>query len=140
MFERILVGVDGSEPSSAAVRAAGRLAEEQGAEVILCFVVPPAPIFVDAAALTLVEFDKKAQAEGTTLLETARSMIPDDVVVQQSVLFGQAASSLLDEAKERGCDLIVIGSHGRSALGRFLLGSVAIRVVAHAAIPVLVVR
>lgn len=140
MFGRILVGVDGSEPSSAAVKTAGRLAREQRAEVVLCFVIPPAPIFVDAAALTLVEFDRKAREEGDALLKAAREMIPADVPVTESILLGQAASSLLDEAKQRGCDLIVIGSHGRSAFGRFLLGSVAIQVVAHAETPVLVVR
>lgn len=140
MFGRILVGVDGSEPSSAAVKTAGRLAREQRAEVVLCFVIPPAPIFVDAAALTLVEFDRKAREEGAALLEAARDMVPAGVPVTESILLGQAASSLLDEGKQRQCDLIVIGSHGRSAFGRFLLGSVAIQVVAHAETPVLVVR
>lgn len=140
MFGRILVGVDGSEPSSAAVKTAGRLAQEQRAEVVLCFVIPPAPIFVDAAALTLVEFDRKAREEGAALLEAARDMVPAGVPVTESILLGQAASSLLDEGKQRQCDLIVIGSHGRSAFGRFLLGSVAIQVVAHAETPVLVVR
>lgn len=140
MFDRILVGVDGSEPSKAAVRTAGKLAAEKAGTVVLCYVVPPAPIFVDAAALTLVEFDRRAEAEGQALLEEAGALVPTGAEVQSAILHGQAASSLIDEARGRSCDLIVIGSHGRGALGRFLLGSVAIQVVAHADMPVLVVR
>lgn len=141
MFERILVGLDGSEPSMSAVQTAGRLAAEQeGRELILCFVVPPAPIFVDAAALTLVEFDRRAEEEGRSLLTRARADLPMGVPVTDSIVHGPAASSLLDEAKGRACDLIVLGSHGRTAFRRFLLGSVAMQVVAHADIPVLVVH
>ena len=140
MFDRILVGVDGSDPAMSAVQTAGQLAAEQGRELILCFVVPPAPIFVDAAALTLVEFDLRAEEEGRALLARARADLPQAVEGTESIIHGPAASSLLEEARSRGCDLIVVGSHGRTALRRFLLGSVAMQVVAHAEIPVLVVR
>lgn len=140
MFRKILVGVDGSEPSLRAVETAGRLASEGGAEVRLCFAVPPAPVFVDAAALTLVEFDRRAEEEARRVLAEARRTMPAEIPVQERIAHGQPASALLDEARAAGADLVVVGSHGRTGLRRFLLGSVAAQVVAHAEVPVLVVR
>ncbi|WP_373048285.1 universal stress protein [Vulgatibacter sp.] len=140
MFRRILVGVDGSEVSLAAAAAAGRLATEGGGDVTICHVVAPAPVFVDAAALTLVEYDRRAAEESGRILQQARARLPAELHVEEKVLHGQPASSLVEEARLRGYDLLVVGSHGRSGIRRFLLGSVASQVVAHAPIPVLVHR
>jgi len=51
-----------------------------------------------------------------------------------------AAEGIVEEAKARNCDLIVMGSHGRRGIARFLLGSQALRVLTHSAVPVLVFR
>ena len=51
-----------------------------------------------------------------------------------------AVEGILRTAKDEGCDLIVVGSHGRSGLSRLMLGSVASKIVAHSTVPVLVTR
>lgn len=139
MFRRILIGIDGSDASLEAVAAAGRLASDLGGQVTLCYVVPPAPVFIDAAALALVEYERRADEEAKRLLREARDRLPPDLPVEERILHGSAAASLVDEAS-RGYDLLVVGSHGRGALQRFLLGSVATQVVANARTPVLVYR
>ncbi len=53
---------------------------------------------------------------------------------------GRVAEAIVDEARESGCDLIVIGTHGRRGIGRALLGSDAENVLRHATVPVLLVR
>jgi nucleotide-binding universal stress UspA family protein len=51
-----------------------------------------------------------------------------------------AAEGIVDEAKSRNCDLIVMGSHGRRGLARFVLGSQATRVLTHSTTPMLICR
>ncbi len=140
MFRKILVGVDGSDVSLAAAARAGRLAAEGGGTVTLCHVVPPAPVFVDAAALVLVDYEQRAGAESARLLARARQEIPPSIQVEERALRGPPASALVDEAKQGGYDLVVVGSHGRTGMKRFLLGSVASQVVNHAPVDVLVHR
>jgi len=140
VFRKLLVAVDGSDESLAAVAQAGKLAETLGAELTLCHVVPPAPVFVDAAALTLVEFDRRADEESARILAEAARALPPGVLAGRRVLHGQPALAIVDESREGGYDLLVVGSHGRTGIRRFLMGSVASQVVSHARIPVLVYR
>jgi len=62
------------------------------------------------------------------------------IEVEETIVHGDAASEIVRVAKERGVDLIVISSHGRTGLGRILFGSTAESVVRHAPCPVLVVK
>jgi nucleotide-binding universal stress UspA family protein len=139
-FRRILVGIDGSELALRAALAGVELAQASQAALALCYAIPPAPVFVDAAALTLAGYDRHAEAEGRRILDEARAQLPQAQPVEQRLRYGSAASALLDEAKAQQADLLIVGSHGRSGLQRFILGSVAMQVVAHAPIAVLVIR
>lgn len=146
MFKRILVPVDGSELSTRAARLAIRLAREQGAEIVVLHAEQPtAPAFIDVvhldpevrAALERAghEATKKilgdvvalAEAEGVTATQAAGVTNQPDVLITQT-------------AHDRGCDLIVIATHGRGSLGRLLMGSVTVRVLETSEVPVLVVR
>lgn len=84
------------------------------------------------------------QPEGNpdTLRQELAAMIPvfDKFPVEIVVLDGSAASEIVNLAMERGCDLIVMGTHGRTGLGRLLMGSVAEQVLRHAPCPVLTVK
>jgi nucleotide-binding universal stress UspA family protein len=60
--------------------------------------------------------------------------------IEEVIVHGEAASEIVRVAKERGVDLIVVSSHGRTGLGRILFGSTAEAVVRHASCPVLVVK
>jgi len=148
-MERILAAVDGSAPSLKAVDLAAELAGKYGAELILITVerdiVPVVseevrayaraehiadltsdPGFT-AAENVLAGARLKAQAKGAPLVAT-------------EVGSGDPAEAIIDLAKSRSADLIVIGSRGHGRLAGLLLGSVAQKVVAHAVCPVLVVR
>ena len=143
MFKHIIVPVDGSDCSSRAANVAGSLARELGAECILCVAVDvvaaagyaaAAPDLVDAWLKTL-----RDQAR-TVLEETAARLRKTGVDAKIAVADGYPAEAILQFAKNHRGDLIVMGSHGRSGLRRFFLGSVAETVVRSATIPVLIVR
>lgn len=82
------------------------------------------------------ELRKKAEAEVAAFLETHTADIPTDVILRE----GDARGVILDVAAERDCDLLALGSHGRSGLRHVLIGSVAETVIRASTCDVLVVR
>lgn len=135
---RIVVGVDGSESSKAALRWAIRQAKLSGAAVdaVTAWHIPqgyglaPAPDDV-------FDFDSNAKAILTEALAEVSALAPE-VTVRPQVAEGHAADVLLRTA--RGADLLVIGSRGHGGFTAALLGSVSLYCVAHAPCPVLVMR
>ena len=135
---RIVVGVDGSEPSKAALRWALRQADLTGAtvEAVIAWEYPinagSAPVIVDDAAT--------GKFAATALQETV-----DDVTrpgppaeVRTTVAQGNSARVLLNAAAD--ADLLVIGSRGHGGFAGLLLGSVSQHCVSHANCPVVVIR
>jgi nucleotide-binding universal stress UspA family protein len=137
-MKSVVVGVDGSEPSLHAARLGAQLAKAQDARLVLVYVVPP---LVAASELLIypVTLYKKLEEEGHAQLrrvaEAAGEPNADQVVIQ-----GLPAELIVRIADERDAALVVVGSRGRGAVARMLLGSVADRVVHTASRPVLVVR
>jgi nucleotide-binding universal stress UspA family protein len=141
MFHSILVPLDGSPLAEQAIPAAVSLAKSFSAKLALVRVpmgnwdlVPEVYPVVDVAQLErdrcqsyLVNWKEKLEAEGQAC--EIEVLAPD-----------QPAQEVCREAHKRGCDLIVMASHGRSGLERMLLGSVAERVVRFAHCHVLTVR
>jgi len=78
--------------------------------------------------------------KGEALLETGRRAVSEDVPVETKLVAGEPARAILSFVDDNDVDQIVLGSHGRTGVARFLLGSVAETVVRRAAIPVTVVR
>jgi nucleotide-binding universal stress UspA family protein len=76
--------------------------------------------------------------EGETALQVAERRSGDDT--ETALTEGPPSREIVDYAEEEGCDLIVMGTHGRGGLNRLLLGSVAERVVRSAPMPVMTVR
>ena len=102
--------------------------------------VPGATEFVPGA-ITPLEVVQSHEAGARELAERAADRLKaDSLTVEAVARQGDPAKTIVDEAKEWHADLIVVGSHGRSGLGRLLLGSVAQAVVAHAPCSVEVVR
>lgn len=147
LVRRILAPTDFSPCSEAALEVAIDLAAKYGAELELLHVwmVPPsmgieAELVVEGPAgekLSLAEL-VHAQAEkalAQTVEALARRGVPD---VRTLLVFGDPALRILEES--RRFDLIVMGTHGRGAVGHTLFGSVAERVVRKAGCPVLTVR
>jgi nucleotide-binding universal stress UspA family protein len=137
-FKKILIAVDSGPIAARAFDLGTVLAKEVGADLGLITVVDSirmAAPNVDAAALQLLPL---AREEARQLLDTLVSK--SDGKAKDFLAEGSPGDEIVSAAKSFGADLIVIGSHGRSGLGRVLMGSVAEAVMRHAPCPVLVVR
>jgi nucleotide-binding universal stress UspA family protein len=141
-FRNIVAAIDFSETSGEVVRTALALVRDDG-HVCLLHAVPHAiqtPWVVDASGADVNELQRQWVAEAETQLITlAATLRLDPRRVSVEVVVGPAAFEIVRHAEERGADLLVVGSHGRGALRRFLLGSVAERVLREAGCPVMIV-
>ena|SRR6185312_3034944 len=136
-FSAILYPTDFSPASKPALGVARSLARTHGARLVIVHVVRDehVPGVVNEAWNELVA----ARAE----LDQLRDQVdgPDlKLGTETHLRRGRVASEILDAADEISCDLIVMGSHGRSALGRVVFGSVAEAVLRKATCPVIIVR
>jgi nucleotide-binding universal stress UspA family protein len=144
MFERILVPLDGSERATQALSVAARIARATGGSILLTQVI--VPIVYDGVGLApspivtpeVIEMDQ--QDAESYLKEVAASPVLAGIATSCEVLFGFPAQQILRYAREQAVDLIVINSHGRTGLTRWVLGSVAQQVTHESATPVLVLR
>ena len=134
-IKRILVPTDFSEPSRAAAVFAGRLAGRLAAELIILHVcdlyLGTGDLFVDVARMQA----NTEQDGADRLTEFAKEI---ERPARLEVRIGAPAHQIVEAARDFGADLIVIPTHGRSAIARFFIGGVAERVVRHADCPVLV--
>lgn len=143
----ILLPTDFSACAAHAVPAAAALARLTGARLVCLHVVEPV---VPAVGWTPVAEPLPLADVGAHLEETAARELPrfareagsgeQALEVEEVIAHGEAASEIVRVARERGADLIVISSHGRTGLGRIIFGSTAESVVRHAHCPVLVVK
>jgi nucleotide-binding universal stress UspA family protein len=133
----ILHPTDFSKQSEFAFELACSLARDYGAELYVVHVVTP-PVVVYGEGVLPVE-PESYQAELREKLNRLRSGEPE-VRVLHRLVEGQPVDEILRLAKEIGCDLIVMGTHGRTGFGRVLMGSVAEKVVRTAPCPVVTVR
>ena len=145
---KILVATDGSEFSEAAVDEIAKRPFPKGSEVrvLAVFELPTFPIAVPWAG---VDFDdevqKQARAQARKAVKSAERKLREgkessSLKVATKVLAGTPKQAILDEAEAFNADLIVLGSHGRGRIERFLLGSVTLAVVTHAKCSVEIVR
>ncbi|MEM2933763.1 MAG: universal stress protein [Methanocellales archaeon] len=138
MFKKILVGVDGSEDSKGALAKAAELAEKFGSEIIIISVIPRE---VKLAIIQAEVLDGSIFAETEKMVaELASDLKARGLQARGITVFGDVANEILKTCEEEGCDLIVVGSRGLGKVERFLLGSIASKVIVHAKVPVLVVR
>jgi nucleotide-binding universal stress UspA family protein len=126
-FRNVLVPLDGSELAARALPLA-RIVASQGAEFTLATVLPGDPQ------------PGRTRGPADYLQEVAASLRAAGVVVHTTVRLGEPAAALLDLVAECGADLVVMATHGRSGLGRAVLGSVADQVVRSSPIPVLLLH
>ncbi len=142
-LERILVPVDFSSCSAAALRYAASLRERFDAslEVIhaceIPHVVPEETMILmgDASASLAVHFERQASEQFERFLSTHATDVPHT----HELRLGSPAATVREKISEGTCDLVVMGTHGRSGFERFMLGSVAERVVRSSPVPVLTV-
>jgi nucleotide-binding universal stress UspA family protein len=148
MAGTIVVGVDGSPASQAALRWAAEEAQLRGARLVVLHAwsfLAPAPLAEPGMVpLPAVDYAGTLEAERAAAeeeLETAlAAAFPEGppVPIERQLVEGGAAEALEEAA--RGADLVVVGSRGRSGLAAALLGSVSKHVLQHAPCPVVVVK
>jgi nucleotide-binding universal stress UspA family protein len=135
----ILVAADFSGCSDDAFRVARALARDHGARLIVLHVATPPPFVTPGELQYALERPDgyRAELEGRLRLVYAAD---SPAGVEYRVQDGDPAVEILGAAREAGCDLIVMGTHGRTRLDRLLMGSVAEQVVRKAPCPVLTVK
>lgn len=145
MFKHILVATDGSELSKRAIEMAVALAQSVGAKVTAVAATwPVPPLHIEGAGKAVPNdvLDQNMIDFARRSLEVAvRAAAAAGVACQTvHVVRPQAYEAILETAKNSGCDLIVMASHGRAGASALLLGSETSKVLAHATLPVLVCR
>jgi nucleotide-binding universal stress UspA family protein len=138
MYDEILCPVDGSPGSDAAVEHAIGLADLAGARVHALFVVDEGIAGGDGWDVVV----EREEERGERALDAVAAAGAERAVpVERRLRRGRPHEAILDAASDYGADLIVMGTHGRTGVGRFLAaGSVAERVVRHSEVPVLTAR
>src|SRR5256885_15094660 len=121
---RILVAVDGSDPSRRAATRAADLARRLGESLTVVHVLPPPPIFSEPAVLPdVAELERRVYERGKAVLdEVADSLRHDGLEVESQLLAGPAAEVLAGAAQSPHVDLGVVGSRGRTLVGSLLRG------------------
>lgn len=140
MISRLLVATDGSESSRKAVRYAAYLAGHTGSDIILLS-VRDEQFFVKPPPLALAVEDYTQRYAEACIREAEKICHKNGIQTKASIRTGRPADEIMKEAKKSKVNMIVMGSHGRTAMGAALLGSVAYGVIhKDTKIPVLVVR
>lgn len=141
MYKRILVPVDGSGTSQAALRHAVALAKEEGAHLRLVYVVESVQAWATEGQ---VDLESVLRESGRAVLADAETaarkggVVPETATVDAGMQ--RIARCIADDAAGWNADLIVMGTHGRRGIDHLILGSVAEGVVRIAHCPVLLVR
>lgn len=154
MYRKIMVPLDGSELAECVLPHAEAIAKGCGVKEVV-FVRASEPVYLPIGAITdganvfteadaektRKQLDASNKSAAKDYLDQVASRVKlDGVEVQTEVLSGNVAQSLADYATNNDFDLIVIATHGRSGVSRWVWGSVADRLIRSACVPVLMVR
>jgi universal stress protein A len=141
-ISRILVPLDFSSHAQQAMDYAAALAGSSGASLHLLNVVEPlaAHVLAGESYVMLPEIMDSMVDDAKRQLAEYRDCLPPGTRSTSEVIVGTPAMTIVQTAADRKCDLIVMGTHGRTGLAHLLMGSVAERVTRLAPCPVLTVR
>jgi nucleotide-binding universal stress UspA family protein len=135
-IKNILVATDFSAMSEHAFRFAAAMARDYGARLTVVHVIrPPLVTAVYAETGVFVE-----EADYTAPREALQALTVPGVTVEHRLLEGEPGPTIVQVARDGHCDLIVMGTHGRTGLMRILMGSVAEEVLRDAPCPVMTVK
>jgi nucleotide-binding universal stress UspA family protein len=144
MFKHVLIATDGSELAGKGVVAGLELAKKVGAKVTVVIAIEPwKSMIVGEAAFSfpLEEYEKAAAETAATVLNAAKQLADTEGVPCELLhVTNFPAEGIVETAEAKGCDLIVLTSHGRRGLARAFLGSQATRVLTLSKVPVLVYK
>ncbi|MGO4809590.1 universal stress protein [Cupriavidus sp. 2MCAB6] len=145
MFQHLLLPVDGSPLSESAFRKALVFAREARARVTLIRVIPDFHVYtyqVEMLANTRARFEREATSNVADYLKTLAAEAEAAGVSCETlgVMQDHPYQAIIQAAQDKGCDLIVMASHGRRGVQGVLIGSETNKVLTHSNIPVLVYR
>lgn len=146
MYKKILVPLDGSPTAERGLQEAIGLALVHHARLHLLHVIDMYPVMIEVsgAAVAFDTMREELKAQGQAILDKAQRTAEAAGVATSASLSEvtayRASTAIVETAKAEGCDLIVMGTHGRRGFSRALLGSDAEAVVRTAEVPVLLVR
>jgi len=145
MFKHILLPTDGSKLSERAIRQSVRVAKALGARITALHVMPKFHAFsyqMQLLEATRGSYEAEAATRGRNYLEFARKVAQAAGVSCDSVQASgdQPYKEIIRTAQKKGCDVILMASHGRRGIEGFLLGSETQKVLTHSKVPVLVYR
>jgi nucleotide-binding universal stress UspA family protein len=147
MYERILVPLDGSELAECVLPHVEAIAKGCAVQSVV-FLRVVEPFYLPTAYygsgfsvddIKRIDSENKASAENYLSQLVGRTTY-DGVTIQSEVMSGKAPESIAEYAAKSEADLIIIATHGRSGISRWMWGSVAQRVLRSACVPVLMVR
>ena len=142
MYKKILVPLDGSQLAEAALPHAEAIAKSEGAEIVLLRIpmMPATEFFAREPSIAIkIQEDEEANAKeylNAKLDELKKEHIPASIIM----LEGSVPDTILAIAEETHADMIAMSTHGRTGVQRWLMGSVADKVVHHAHIPVMLIH
>jgi nucleotide-binding universal stress UspA family protein len=144
MYKHILIATDGSELAFKAVETGAALAKALQSKVTIITASEPwrgMMMGEPAFAFPIEEYEKSAAETAAHILGQAAAVAKRAGVACETVhVLDFPAEAIIATAKQKGCDLIVMASHGRRGIARALLGSQAMRVVTLSSTPVLICR
>ena len=139
-IRKILVPTDFSAYSDGALESAGSIAKKFKAKIILMHVVEPFPYAV-TISLTVINQGKALTAIAQSLLENScKRFRGGDLAIETHLTSGTPYREIVRKAEQDRVDMIVMGTHGRTGMERFLIGSVAEKVIRRAPCSVMTVR
>ena len=144
-YKRIVVGTDGSDSATEAVRHAARLAAAFGADlVILTAFHPPDPAqvarWIQEAPRDIAPLFSGTSAAEEVAEKAVQVAVAEGAKAEASFTEGDPADTIVDSAENVGADLVIVGNKGMTGVKRFLLGSVPDKVTHHAPCDVLIVH
>ena len=143
MYSKILLPTDGSKQANKAAEHAIWIARESGAEIIALTVMETSSLVGLPADDLIIRLREMLEEEASRSLEAVKKLVEElgaDIKLTVRTDEGSPAEAILRTLEKEGVDLVVMGTSGKHGLDRFLLGSVAEKVVRSAGCPVLVVH
>jgi len=140
MYRHILIPTDGSELAERGVKHGLALAKSLAAKVSVIFVVEPFSELTGRFLEAVATYAQLRREQAASALNRVANAAKEAGVSCETIQveYEQPHQGIIAAAEEKGCDLVVMSSHGRSGLSKLLVGSVTNKVLAHAKTPVLV--
>src|SRR5215472_695699 len=140
MYRHILIPTDGSELAEHGVTHGLALAKSVGAKVSVIFVIEPFPEMTGRFLETVARYVELRKEQARSELDRAANAAKEAGISCETIQVenAQPHQGIIAAAEDKGCDLIVMSSHGRRGLSKLLIGSVTNKMLTHAKTPVLV--